>query len=211
MKIEIKRTEVRAEAISGTLTINGQFICHTVENRLAALPIGTYSIQRHYCKQYNRFMPLVSHPEHANRHPEHTNSHPELVSGSKTCEHCQQLEEEEVSLNTTLPCYCPMLKPGNGVHGRTDGSILLGTLIVPGCLKHPLAAFDPLAERIRKALSRNKEITLTICHPERPHCHPELVSGSDNPQQQMLKQVQHDKRQGLHDKRQVQHNNQSPN
>jgi hypothetical protein len=211
MKIEIKRTEVRAEAISGTLTINGQFICHTVENRLAALPVGTYSIQRHYCKQYNRFMPLVGHPEHTNRHPEHTNRHPELVSGSKTCEQCQQLEEEEVSLNTTLPCSCPMLKPGNGIHGRTDGSILLGTLIIPGCLKHPLAAFDPLAERIRKALSRNKEITLTICHPEHTSRHPELVSGSDNPQQQMLKQVQHDKRQGLHDKRQVQHDNQSPN
>ena len=155
MKIEIKRTEVRAEAISGTLTINGQFICHTVENRLAALPVGTYSIQRHYCKQYNRFMPLVGHPEQTNRHPE-------LVSGSKTCEHCQQLEEEEVSLNTTLPCSCPMLKPGNGIHGRTDGSILLGTLIIPGCLKHPLAAFDPLAERIRKAIARNTTISLTI-------------------------------------------------
>jgi hypothetical protein len=225
MKIEIKRTEVRAEAISGTLTINGQYICDTAENRLTALPAGQYRIVRHYCKQYNRFMPLVGHPGHTNRHPEHTNSHPEhtnrhpeLVSGSNTCEQCQQLEEEEVSLNTTLPSYCPMLKPGNGIHGRTDGSILLGTLIIPGCLKHPLAAFDPLAERIRKALSRNKEITLTICHPEHPHCHPEhtnrhpeLVSGSDNPQQQMLKQVQHDKRQGLHDKRQVQHNNQTPN
>ena len=148
MKIEIKRIEARAEAISGTLTINGQFICHTVENRLAALPVGTYSIQRHYCKQYDRFMPLVGHPE--------------LVSGSKTCEHCQQLEEEEVSLNTTLSCSCPMLKPGNGIHGRTDGSILLGTLIIPGCLKHPLAAFDPLAERIRKAIARNTTISLTI-------------------------------------------------
>ena len=148
MKIEIKRTEARAEAISGTLTINGQFICHTVENRLTALPAGQYRIIRHYCKQYNRFMPLVGHPE--------------LVSGSKTCEQCQQLEEEEVSLNTTLPCYCPMLKPGNGVQGRTDGSILLGTLIVPGCLKHPLAAFDQLAERIRKAIARNTTITLTI-------------------------------------------------
>ena len=148
MKIEIKRTEARAEAISGTLTINGQFICHTVENRLTALPAGQYRIIRHYCKQYNRFMPLVGHPE--------------LVSGSKTCEQCQQLEEEEVSLNTTLPSYCPMLKPGNGVQGRTDGSILLGTLIVPGCLKHPLAAFDPLAERIRKAIARNTTITLTI-------------------------------------------------
>jgi hypothetical protein len=32
------------------------------------------------------------------------------------------------------------------------------------------------------------------CHPEQPNCHPELVSGSENAQQQMLKQVQHDRR-----------------
>jgi hypothetical protein len=101
MKIEIKRTEVRAEAISGTLTINGQFICHTVENRLAALPVGTYSIQRHYCKQYDRFMPLVGHPEHTNRHPEHTNSHPEhtnrhpeLVSGSSALKEDSEINSE---------------------------------------------------------------------------------------------------------------------
>ena len=31
------------------------------------------------------------------------------------------------------------------------------------------------------------------CHPEQPQCHPELVSGSENAQQQMLKQVQHDR------------------
>ena len=43
------------------------------------------------------------------------------------------------------------------------------------------------------------------CHPKHPYCHPELVSGSENTQQQMLKQVQHDKGQGHHDKGQVQH------
>ena len=55
-----------------------------------------------------------------------------------------------------------MLKPGNGVRGRTDGSIILGTRIVPGCLIHPVQAFNPLAERIRKAVSRGKVITLKI-------------------------------------------------
>ena len=38
MKIENKRTEARAEAISGTLTITCQYICDTAENRLTALP-----------------------------------------------------------------------------------------------------------------------------------------------------------------------------
>ena len=61
-----------------------------------------------------------------------------------------------------MPCHCPMIKPGNGVHHRDDGSIILGTQIIPGCLSHPLQAFDPLAERIRKAIARGKEIKLVI-------------------------------------------------
>ena len=61
-----------------------------------------------------------------------------------------------------MPCYCPMLKPGNGLHHREDGSIILGTQVIPGCLSHPLQAFEPLAERIRKAIKRNKVITLII-------------------------------------------------
>jgi hypothetical protein len=38
------------------------------------------------------------------------------------------------------------------------------------------------------------------CHPEHPHCHPEFISGSEHTQQQMLKQVQHDKGQAQHDR-----------
>ena len=57
---------------------------------------------------------------------------------------------------------CPMLKPGNGVYHRKDGSILVGEYLVPGCLKHSRFTFDNLYDRIRKNLQRGKEVTLTI-------------------------------------------------
>ena len=57
---------------------------------------------------------------------------------------------------------CPMLKPGNGVYNRTDGSIIVGEFLVPGCLKHSRFTFDNLYDRIRKNLQRGKEVTLTI-------------------------------------------------
>ena len=126
--------------VSGSLIIDEQTICDTEENAFTSLPVGEYRIVRHYCKQYDRFMPVVGVPK---------------------CQHCEQLQED-VCLNTTMPCICPMLKPGNGVYNRTDGSIILGTRIVLGCLSHPLQAFNPLAERIRKAVSRGKVITLKI-------------------------------------------------
>ena len=57
---------------------------------------------------------------------------------------------------------CPMLKPGNGVYHREDGSIFVGEYLVPGCLKHSRFTFDNLYDRIRKNLQRGKEVTLTI-------------------------------------------------
>ena len=83
-----------------------------------------------------------------------------LLSPKPRCSQCEQLEH--VSNNSTMPCVCPMLKPGNGVHHRKDGSIILGTRIIPGCLKHPLHAFIPLAERIRKAIARGHKVLLVV-------------------------------------------------
>ena len=165
MNIIINRTEQTQSAIAGTLHISGQYICDTAENRLTALPAGQYQIVRHYCHQYQRFMPMILtaiSDEPRAMSQEKLTAHCSLLTAR--CEGCspQKTEEEEVSLNTIMPCYCPMLKPGNGVHHREDGSILLGTQIVPGCLSHPLHAFEPLAERIRKAIKRNKVITLVI-------------------------------------------------
>ena len=61
-----------------------------------------------------------------------------------------------------------MLKPGNGIHNRNDGSIILGTYIAPGCLKHPKRAFNALYERIRKSASRGHELTLEIAEAYSP-------------------------------------------
>lgn len=133
-------------SIEGTLYINEQYICDTVENRYTALPAGTYRIVRHYCKQYDRMMPMIIPAPFTLNHP--------------PCSQCKL--EDLVFNNRNHPQKCPMLKPGNGAHTLTDGSILLGTSLCSGCLKHPLAAFNPLAERIRKASKRHKTITLTI-------------------------------------------------
>ena len=57
---------------------------------------------------------------------------------------------------------CPMLCPGNGVYNRTDGAIIVGEYLVPGCLKHSRFTFDNLYDRIRKNIERGNEITLTI-------------------------------------------------
>lgn len=152
MKIEIRRMEKMGEAIDGTLHIDGQYICDTVENSHTALPAGNYQVERHYCKQYGRFMPIVV-----------PTAGDELrILG---CEGCKP-SEEEVNLNTIMPCVCHMLKPGNGVHNREDGSIILGTCICSGCLKLPLKAFEPLAERIRKAVKRKSQIVLGIFNVE---------------------------------------------
>ena len=134
--------------ISGSLIIDGQTICDTEENAFSALPAGEYRIVRHQCKQYTRYMLLVI-----------PHSFQELAITAR-CNNCEFIEHE--GINATMPCQCPMLKPGNGVHHREDGSIILGTQVIPGCLSHPLQAFEPLAERIRKAIKRNKVITLII-------------------------------------------------
>lgn len=55
-----------------------------------------------------------------------------------------------------------LLKPGNGVHNRLDGSILVGAYNCLNSLIHPRDVFDPLYERIRKSVSRGNQVTLTI-------------------------------------------------
>ena len=148
-KVSIRRNGCAGDAIMGTLYFDRQCICDTVENRLTALPEGDYRLVRHYCKQYARYMPVVVKAE--------TGAWVQLETRCAQCE-----PREDVSLNTLIPCVCPMLKPGNGVNNRFDGSIILGTILVPGCLKHPLEAFGPLAERIRKAIKRKTVIYLKI-------------------------------------------------
>lgn len=147
MKIKIKRQCNNGRVIDGMLIINGEKVCHTAENAHSALCRGTYNICIHYCKQYQRQMPMVDILES------------EYLKDAE-CRLCEKLEY--ISLNSDLPTYCPMLKPGNGAYTRTDGSILLGESIAPGCLKHPLKHFNGVYDRIRKVLGRGKEVELEI-------------------------------------------------
>ena len=99
------------------------------------------------------------------------NAHTALPPGtySITIVHCRQyarkmplitpISNQSSVINNRV---CPMLKPGNGVYNRKDGSILVGEYLVPGCLKHSRFTFDNLYDRIRKNIERGNEVTLTI-------------------------------------------------
>ena len=143
MNIVITRTLIRGEYTHGHLTIDGTRICDTLENSNGLVPAGDYPLHLIKCKQYSRKMPVLN-PE-------------------APCSLCKKsLNSQPSSLNSVLPCWCPMIKPGNGVHNRLDGSILVGQRNCLGSIIHPKAHFDALYERIRKSLSRGNEVILTI-------------------------------------------------
>lgn len=149
MKITIKRIRIRPETIDGHLYIDGQKICDTAENANGALPKGEYPVSIVYCKQYKRKVLRLK---------------PLSSSLSSSCEACEQLNW--VFYDTTLPVYCPMLKIGNGVYNRPDGSIIVGTHIVPGCVLRSKDAYDPLYQRIRKSIQRGNQVILRILRDE---------------------------------------------
>ena len=51
---------------------------------------------------------------------------------------------------------------GNGIYSCTDGRILLGTTIVPGCLKNSKKTFLKLYDRINQSLRRGHEVELKV-------------------------------------------------
>ena len=140
MNITIQRDRPRGEYVHGSLTIDGNRVCHTLENSQSCVPAGVYAISLLKCKQYSRRM-ICLNP-------------------NAPCDLCPKLKF--VCMNSTLPCYCPQIKPGNGVHNRLDGSILVGKYNCLNSLLHPKTTFDPLYERIRKSVSRGNQVTLII-------------------------------------------------
>ena len=140
MIITLTRTFTHGEYTHGHLTIDGTRICDTLENSNGLVPAGDYPLHLVKCKQYARKMLLLN--------------------PNAPCDRCQKLRL--VCTNSTLPCFCPMLKPGNGIHGRLDGSILVGKYNCLNSLIHPKTIFDALYERIRKSLSRGNEVKISI-------------------------------------------------
>lgn len=142
MNIELRRFRFKPETIDGQIWIDGCKVCSSAENNKFALAPGTYPITLVKCHQHARKMPIVQ------------------VHGCSLCQECKKLPF--VCNNTAMPMICPMIKPGNGVYHRTDGSIIVGRYLAPGCLSHPKSAFDMLYERIRKNLERGNEVTISI-------------------------------------------------
>ena len=154
MQLDLIRTRHKGEKIDGQLLVDGQKLCDTSECREGALQPGTYQVIRHFCHQYNRYVPLIQvlSVKHVKR-----KAPAQITSFCQAC-----TKQKYVTNNSVLPMYCPQLKMGNGIHGRNDGSIILGTRIIPGCLKHTREPYENLSERIRKISGRGNEITLTI-------------------------------------------------
>lgn len=140
MNIIITRLFTKGEYTHGQLKIDGTRICSTLENANALVPAGDYVVTLVKCKQHARKMPCLNAQVPCDLYP----------------------KLKFVCMNSTLPCYCPMLKPGNAVHDRLDGSILVGQYNCLGSLVHPKEAFDPLYERIRKTVSRGNQVILSI-------------------------------------------------
>lgn len=151
MTITIQRSFTKGEITEGHVTIDGQRICDTLENSFSLLAPGTYGIELQKCKQYARKMIIVK----TDNSPLTTN-----LSPLPGCPDCPR--QRLVYSNTKLPRVCPQLKPGNGIHNRHDGSILVGTRGSLGCIVHPREAFNTIFERIRKNVERGREVTLEI-------------------------------------------------
>lgn len=141
MTITILRTFTKGEITEGHIAIDGQRICDTLENSFSCLATGSYDVELVKCKQYARKMILVR-------------------TFVPHCTDCPRMKF--VFGNTRMPQHCPQLKPGNGIHNRHDGSIVVGTRSSLGCIIHPRNAFAALYDRIRKNVERGRKVTLEI-------------------------------------------------
>ena len=147
MNIIIKRTQSIKHFVEGHLYIDEKLICDTLENSRSCLSSGIYAIRIMKCKQHRRNVICVE-------------SLGDEVTQNDKCHKCKL--KELVFNNTVMPQFCPQIKVGNGVYGRHDGSIIVGTLAAPGCIVSPRSAFDLIFERIRKNIERGKCVSLKI-------------------------------------------------
>ena len=146
MNITLQRISVKGEITEGHLRIDGFTICDTLENTYSCLAPGDYRVHIIKCRQYARKMPiLIPNPS-------------SLIPNS--CSSCPR--KHYVNHNTVMPCFCPMIKPGNGIHSRHDGSILIGHRQCQGLLIHPREVFATLYDRLRMTIQRGNEVTLKI-------------------------------------------------
>lgn len=161
MTIDIKRKYVTREVTEGSLIIDGVTVCDTLENSYARLPEGTYDVHIHKCHQYKRKMLLLTCPERKDKEKTDNGSPSEAIQKTTLrCRQCKQIEE--VNNNTSIPVFCPMIKPGNGIYKRSDGSIRVGQRACFGCLIKTRDVCDALYDRIRMNFLRGHSVKVVI-------------------------------------------------
>ena len=139
MNITLQRINIKGEITEGKLVIDGLTICDTIENSYSNLAPGHYRIHLHKCRQHARKMLLLT----------------PICNQSSIIDNCSLCKRlHNVSLNTTMPRFCPMLKPGNG--------ILIGRRRCMGLLINTRKVFNALYARLRMTCKRNNEIIINI-------------------------------------------------
>lgn len=141
MEIILHRTKVDENITEGYISIKNKPICDTVENTLYCIARGKYRIELEDCRQYKDICIVTS-------------------SLFRNCTNC--MRHRIGSLHANLPCYCPMIKRGNGAYNRTDGSIIVGKQYLKGVVLESQKAYKHLFSRIRRAIHRDEEVTLVV-------------------------------------------------
>lgn len=145
MNIVLQRKFSTQKATDGVIMIDNVRVADCSERTLFMPQAGTYEVLIERCPQYRRKMPLIK-----------------LRYWDKNyCRQCKAIRSIG-SLHSDLPCYCPMIKIGNGVFNRTDGSIIIGDHFQNGIILHSAKYYDRLIDRLDKAQNRGEKITLTI-------------------------------------------------
>ena len=139
--ITLQRVRSTRYGLDGALYIDNVKVCDTVENADSCIKPGEYIIALEYCKHHKRKMPI-------------------LIDTKAACSNCAL--HREVFNNTPMPCHCPQITMGNGMHNRKDGAIIVGEALCAGVLIHTRKAFDSTFNRILMHVKRKNEIVLRV-------------------------------------------------
>lgn len=141
MDIILHRTIINEKITEGYLSIKNKPVCDTLENTIYCLAHGEYRIELGVCRQYDTITIQVS-------------------TQFRDCSKC--LKKRIKSQHSDLPCFCPLIKVGNGAYNRTDGSIIVGKKYLYGVVLKSQSVYKRLYFRIRKAIERGKEVRLIV-------------------------------------------------
>ena len=190
MDIKLIRHHKSNYSIEGTLLIDNSRVCDTVENRSSHLDQGCYQVAMRKCAAQAHYAPLIGSRQCGDfcrncrrcAFIRQMNAHAserlfDIIRNALEEGHAAGRQPDECYLNAlrierALPRhakaepvpFCPQFRVGNGVYGITDCSITVGRAVpdVPGMVTASYQEFFGLCERIRKAISRNNLVTLTI-------------------------------------------------